>query len=328
MAPRGLRRAGGAGARVLSELDRTRIYDNRTANPPAGERRVGKVLVRRDRRVGVVGFHGVAPHRMATWCTEPLFEPRQQVGVLMLRTAAVAEDRTDERGHGNYVVGVERATAGDHEVISPVVRVDPACVVRHVAQHLPALPPVCEEELVALAGDQRLGLTARLKLGRARDERESVKARNVGHSGPCWVAAEGEEEASVAGHHPAGAEHHPGTSLALDVRDPIRVVCDRHVATPDRLDLPCPDRPEVHRQEEVAEVTHGDVSPQRGQARIQRQLVERVRTGRKAPVVARRQDVAGDVTPRGLGRSGSTDRQQSRDQGEETPAHWCVLSPS
>ena len=196
-----------------------------------------------------------------------------------------------------------------------VVRVGAVRVVRHVRQHLAALGPVGVHDLLALLGHERLGLGAGVERRRARHQREGVEARDVRHRRARRLATEVEQQAAVLGHHPAGAVLHPGARLALDVRDPVGVVGDRDVAAPDGLGLRRPDRPEVHRQVEVEDVAQRHVAPQRRQPRVQRQLIERVRPGGHAAVVAGRQDVAGDVTAGGLGGGRSEQGEQERRGG-------------
>ena len=93
---------------------------------------------------------------MAVLGAERLLELGEQIRVLVLVAAAVAEDRADERGHGDHVVDGRRA-ARDRGVVR-VVGVEPVGVVRHVDQHLPPLGAVGAEELLALLGHERLGL--------------------------------------------------------------------------------------------------------------------------------------------------------------------------
>ena len=71
----------------------------------------------------------------------------------------------------------------------------------------------------------------------------------------------------------------------------------------------------------MEDVAHRDVSSQRSQARIQRQLVERVRARGDSAVVAGRQDVPSDVRLRGAGHGRDAEREEEGDRSEEATDH-------
>ena len=102
-----------------------------------------------------------------------------------------------------------------------------------------------------------------------------------------------EQQAAVAGRHPAGAEGHVGARLAVDVGDAVLVV-EQSQARVGRSDssVRAADRLEVLGEVVAVDVGVGDVAAQRRQPVVQRELVARLVGGRQPAVVAGRQDVA------------------------------------
>ena len=127
----------------------------------------------------------------------------------MFDTAAIAEDRADERGHRDHVVDVERLAAGERKEVGPVLGVDPVGVVRHVAEHLLALRTVGAHELLALrltrASDSRLGSN-----GVALVTSENASRPGMSSTAARPARGRAEQEPAIAGHHPTCAEHHAG----------------------------------------------------------------------------------------------------------------------
>ena len=211
-----------ATARVeRSRSSRRRATTEPVTWPPVSGR-VVEALLDRGRRLGVVGEHHVVPGLVAL-LTGPsvLLQLREQVGVGRLAAAAGAEDRADERGHGDHVVDRRRRLV---DAVRRPVGVDAVGVGLGVGDDLAALGAVVSDEQLALLGDERLGRGARHERLAAGDEREGVDVGHVGDGGPRRSAAELEQEAAVARRRPAGAEGDVGAGLAVDVRDPVGVV--------------------------------------------------------------------------------------------------------
>ncbi|GBD45732.1 hypothetical protein HRbin41_00547 [bacterium HR41] len=288
------------GERTLTRVDqlhRPGVERHRAADPAARQRAVAEPPARRRRRLGVDRQHQVVEDALAAALPVAALERRSEHRVAVLAAAAGAEDRADEGGHGDAVVDGELLAVGEPAVgAEPVV--DAAHVVAAVTQQLAALASVGAQDQVALLSHQRFGLGARFERRGAGHKREGVDAGDVEDRCPRRPAAELEQKAPVARHHPAGAVHQSRAGLARYVRDPVGVVDDAHVGVRRWFDARRADRPEVHRQVVAHDIGAGDAAAQVGEGVVERKLVGRLVCGRQTAVVARRQDVAREVARR------------------------------
>src|SRR5204863_3773237 len=127
-----------------------------------------------------------------------------------------------------------------------------------------------------------LRLRARLDDAPAPDERERVDAGNVQGRDPAGAAQQLDQEATILGSDPPGAELDVGAGTAVDVRDVPAVAQDPEpwAAGPLGADGALAAEPERSPFEEVEEVTVRDASGERRQPVVELQLVERMRADR------------------------------------------------
>ena len=298
----------------VERLDRTGVDDHRAGNAAAGPWPVIEPPPDRGGGLGIVGEHGILPRPRPHLGAEPRPQLRQQLGVGGLGAPSPAEDRPDERRHGDDVVD------GGGRLVDPVGRpvgVDAVGLGLGVRDDLAPLVTIGLDEETHLVRDELL-------CGRARDERltaghqaEGVDARDVGDGRSCRASTELEQQAPVAGGHPTGAEGEVGASPAGNVSDAVFVVEDRRAGATGGLLAGGAHRRKVLREEVRIDVGVRDGAAQRRECVVERDLVARFVGGGQAAVVAGRKDVEGAVRCRRFRWTGlpTSRRRNRRTQG-------------
>ncbi len=205
----------------IERIDRAGVDHDRATDAAAGERAVVEALLDGGRSLGIVGEHHVLPGVVPAPAAELALQLGEQVGVGCLAAAPRAEDRPDECRRRDHVVHRERLGGA---ALGGVVGIGTGDVGLGVGQDRAALGAELAHDHLALLGHERLGLRARGEALRAGDEPEGVDPRHVGHGYAGRPARQPDQQATVAGGHPAGAEGDVVSRGAVDVRHAVGVV--------------------------------------------------------------------------------------------------------
>ena len=183
------------------------------------------------RAAGVEVLAQIVEHAVALVGAEPALESREQLGILRLVAAALAEELVLERVEGVDVGGGKRRVG---RVGRLQVSVDALTEHLDVTQHFQPLGPGVLEHL-ALTGDDALGLGRWGELVEMLDEADRGQPGCLDRGNERVVTRLLEQQPAVLGGDPPGGPYPAVVGGGGDVRDVVAVSDDGHARVRDGL---------------------------------------------------------------------------------------------